>query len=65
MREEYLHQVGDYQDNLIPLMDRLEAENKWVTLSRDTLENYALGKSGLLFQFKVKWDVLTVKRHFF
>lgn len=52
-RAEYLEYVAEYKDNLIPLMNKLQGEGKWMKLSEVILENYALGKTGILFQFRV------------
>lgn len=53
MRAEYLEYVADYKENLIPLMEKLQGEGKWKKLSEVILENYAMGKTGKMFQFKV------------
>ena len=54
MREEYLDHVSEYSENLVPLMNKLQEEGQWAALSKDVIENYALGKSGIVFQFRVK-----------
>lgn len=54
MREEYLDHVSEYSENLTPLMNKLQEEGQWAALSKDVIENYALGKSGIVFQFRVK-----------
>lgn len=53
MREEYLDHVKEYSENLVPLMNKLQEERKWTAVSKDITENYAYGKPGVTFQFKV------------
>ena len=53
MREEYVDHVAEYRDNLMPLIDQLQEQGKWRQLSKDIIQNYAYGKSGILFQFMV------------
>ena len=52
MREEYLNE-SCYHDILEPLMKKMSNENKWMLLQRRTIPDYAFGKTGLLYVFKV------------
>lgn len=53
MREEYLDHVSEYQGTLEPFMQNLERDKKWKMLSKETISNYAFGKTGVIFQFVV------------
>ncbi|KAL4241016.1 Methyltransferase domain [Mactra antiquata] len=53
MREEYMDYVEEYKDSLMPLMHNLEKEGKWRLKSKDTINNYAFGLSGVVFQYEV------------
>lgn len=52
MREEYLL-VPEYKDKLEPFMQNLEKEGEWKLKARETVSNYFLEKTGLIYQFVV------------
>ena len=53
MREEYLEYVSEYKGTLEPFMKNLERDEKWKLLSKDTITDYAFGKSGVIFQYVI------------
>lgn len=52
MRESYLTECSEFE-NLEPTMKKLEEEGKWTIVSRTRVDEYALGKSGIIFIFKI------------
>ena len=52
MRESYLTECSEFE-NLEPTMKKLEEEGKWTIVSRTRVDQYALGKSGIIFIFKI------------
>ena len=54
MREEYLFIVKEYQNRLEPLMQQMENGGLWLMLERTVVADYAYGKNGIVFVFRVK-----------
>ncbi|KAK6183208.1 hypothetical protein SNE40_010733 [Patella caerulea] len=54
MREEYLNYVEEYQNKLEPLMEELEKAGIWEKIDRTVYENHFVGKTGVLFLYRVK-----------
>ncbi|XP_050405329.2 uncharacterized protein LOC126821067 [Patella vulgata] len=54
MREEYLNYVEEYQNKLEPMMEELEKEGVWEKIDRRIYENHFVGKTGVLFLYRVK-----------
>ncbi|XP_055957022.1 uncharacterized protein LOC130012914 [Patella vulgata] len=54
MREEYLNYVEEYQNKLEPMMEELEKEGVWEKIDRSIYENHFVGKTGVLFLYRVK-----------
>ncbi|CAG5124183.1 unnamed protein product [Candidula unifasciata] len=54
MREAYLTTVLEYKDRLEPLMQQLEKEGKWETVSRTVVPRYSFENNGVVYIFRVK-----------
>lgn len=53
MREEYLYEVNEYKDRLVPHMDFLQQKGYWTKVEMKTISNYAFGKDGIVFTYRV------------
>ncbi|XP_068223686.1 methyltransferase-like protein 27 [Palaemon carinicauda] len=53
MREEYLHEVQEYRDRLVPHMESLQKEGKWTKVEVKKVPDYFFGKEGIIFTYKV------------
>ncbi|KAK2187682.1 hypothetical protein NP493_157g03004 [Ridgeia piscesae] len=53
MRQEYLTYVAEYTDRLEPCMDQLVDLGWWKREERTVVSNYAFGKPGVVFVYRV------------
>ncbi|KAK7065158.1 ubiE/COQ5 methyltransferase [Halocaridina rubra] len=53
MRKEYLEDVVEYKNRLIPHIDTLEKEGKWSKVEVKVVPSYSFNKDGLVFTYKV------------
>lgn len=53
MREEYLDYVEEYKDRLEVLMQELEDDGKWESVSRVIVPKYSFDNNGVIFKYKV------------
>ncbi len=52
MRKEYLTYVKEYIDRLVPMMDKLEKDGVWTTVTRMEVPNYSFNKTGIIFIYQ-------------
>ena len=52
-RLDYLTTVPEYTGRLEPLMDKLEAEGKWLRVARVTGQRFYLDKESIVWTYKV------------
>ncbi|KAK7072556.1 ubiE/COQ5 methyltransferase, partial [Halocaridina rubra] len=51
--KEYLKEVPEYKDRLVPYMDLLEDDGKWKKVEVKTIPNYFVNKDGIMFIYKI------------
>ncbi|XP_066971944.1 methyltransferase-like protein 27 [Macrobrachium rosenbergii] len=53
MRKEFLDHVEEYKDRLIPYMDEMERQEKWIKEDVEIVPEYACQLDGILFTYRV------------